>query len=262
MQPDIFETFGIRHLSASSINKWMGDRGAWVAQYLFKLKGEMGPAVWRGQAVEDGLTAYVKGANEDPYGFAERSFEAKAIGEADDLTQKHRELVAPMLTQAITAWEDAKLGRPLSTQIKTELWLDGIPVPVIGFCDFTMDGYCLDLKTTERLPGHGKPSTMHALQFAGYAAARKETTAKALYVTKTKHLFCELTADDIAEGVHEMTRRAHGLAKTLDAALSKAGDDINQAKMLAAEMCPPDLDSFYWSDGDFVRAQELIPAWG
>ena len=160
LHDSILEEFGIRHLSASSINKWMGDRGSWVAQYIYGLRGEMGPPVWRGSAVEAGLTAHVTKANTDPLEFARRTYandvfkkvhgpdfapenwqeEMESLCEADEAISKHYGLLEPMLDQAKIAWETEGLGQPVATQIKTTLWIDGVSVPVIGYADFVMDG--------------------------------------------------------------------------------------------------------------------------
>ena len=80
----LFEEFGVRHLSASALNKWTACRGAWVAHYLYGLKGSIGPAAWRGNAVEDGLTAYVTKADIAPLEFAMRTFEREALGDLDE----------------------------------------------------------------------------------------------------------------------------------------------------------------------------------
>ncbi|MEL6569375.1 MAG: hypothetical protein AAFQ22_13225 [Pseudomonadota bacterium] len=276
---NILEEYGIRHLSASSINKWMGDRGSWVAQYIYGIKGQMGPAVFRGSAVENGLTAYVTEANEDPLTFARRSYandifrqvhgedfqcsswqaEIEDICEADDVVAKHYGLIEAMLDQAKTAWDGEELGKPVATQIKTTLWIDGISVPVIGYADFVMDGYCLDLKTTERLPS--KPSHMHAIQATGYARARDEQYASLLYITGKKSAHYQLGLDEIRETHADMRQRALGLQSTLRAAYADARGDIAKAREIIAEMCPPDVDSFYWNDRELNEARERITAW-
>ena len=96
MPDKMFKAFEIDHLSASSINKWTGDRGAWVALYVFGLKGEVGPAAWRGGAVEDGLTAYVTRSNVDPLTYSMMTFERDAKGDLDEAVEKERQLIAPM----------------------------------------------------------------------------------------------------------------------------------------------------------------------
>ena len=248
----LFEDFGIRHLSASSLNKWSGCRGAWVAHYLYGLKGSIGPAAWRGGAVEDGLTAYVTKADIDPLEFAMRTFERDAQGDLDDAVDAERQLIKPMLEQAIAAWEEAGLDAPKSKQIKTECWFDGVHVPMIGYADYIMDGYTLDLKTTKRLPS--KPSFNHVLQVAGYAHARNEARADLLYVTGKKRIIHTVGPEEIEEAVADLHRRAIGLQETLKSAWLSAGGDIAKAKEQIARMCPPNADTFYWDDDSLAEA--------
>ena len=259
MPDKMFKAFEIDHLSASSINKWTGDRGAWVAHYVFGLKGEVGPAAWRGGAVEDGLTAYVTRSNVDPLTYSMMTFERDAKGDLDEAVEKERQLIAPMLEQAIVAWEEAGLGRPSTQQIRVETWLDGIDVPLIGFADYSMDGYCIDLKTTKALPS--SPRHDHTLQAAGYAHARHESRAALLYVTGKKRAIYELDRTQIDEALADLTRRARGLQNTLTAAWRSAGGDSNKARLKLAEMCPPNLDTFYWTDSEFLAARAQIEAW-
>lgn len=259
MPEEIFNAFNLKHLSPSSINKWTGDRGAWVAHYVFGLKGEVGPAAWRGRAVEDGLTAHVTAARVDPLAHAMNSFEQEAQGDLDESIEKERRLIAPMLDQAIARWEDTGLGRPLTQQIRVETWLDGVAIPLVGYADYVLDGYCIDLKTTKALPS--APRHDHILQAAGYARARREDKAKLLYVTAKKSGLYETDRDQIKDAIEDLTRRALGLQNTLKAAWTGAGGDPEKARLVLAEMCPPNLDSFYWTDADFARARSSIEAW-
>lgn len=259
MTRTIFSRFGIAHISASSLGKWTGDRGAWVAHYIFGLKGEAGPAAWRGSAVEEGLTAHVTEAAVDPLSHALMTFERDALGDMDDMVEKERALIAPMLSQSIIAWTDAALSRPITQQIRIETWLDGIDVPLIGFADFVMPGYCIDLKTTKALPSI--PRYDHILQASAYAHARREEKAVLLYVTGKKRIFHELSAKDIQLGVADLTRRARGLQTTLKAAWSQAQGHPGKARLRLAEMCPPNIDSFYWDPDDLAEARAKIAAW-
>jgi hypothetical protein len=48
-----FGTFGIEHLSPSSINLFVEDRAWWTARYILKVKDDVGPKAWCGSAVEE-----------------------------------------------------------------------------------------------------------------------------------------------------------------------------------------------------------------
>lgn len=256
----VFETFGVKHLSASALNKWQGCRGAWVAHYLFDIKGQVGPAAWRGTAVEAGLTAALVGTgNVDPLQQAMMAFENEAQGDADDAVDKQRELIPPFVEQAIAGWKEAGLDKPVTQQVRTELWFDGLDVPIIGYADFVMEGYTVDLKTTERLPS--KPSYNHTLQAAGYASARGEDSACLFYVTPKKSALYRLTAEDIASANRDMRRTAIGLQASLRAALYACDGDLSRAKATMAKMSPPNPDSFYWDDGSLAEALAIVQAW-
>src|SRR5688572_29614415 len=94
-----FEKHGIAHLSPSSLNEWMNDPLIWSIKYLGKHRDDYAPAAWRGQAVEDGLTAVLRGG--DGAGVAAATFEKNALGEASDEVEAERKLVGPILAQAI-----------------------------------------------------------------------------------------------------------------------------------------------------------------
>lgn len=258
-----FDALDIRHLSCSSLNRWQGCRGSWVAAYLYGLWGDEGPGLWRGKAVELGLDAFLKGNDRDySLAAAVREFENGAQGECDDgPVDKERASVEPMLDQCIEAWTD--LPTPRASQIKTELWLDGIDIPVIGYLDFAVerDGekFSIDLKTTHRCPS--SLSFNHGMQIASYAKARGEKRAGILYATTKKSAYYEIGEDEIARYISELTRRAHGLQSTLEAAYSRALLEGKNAKETLARMCPPDPDSFYWSEGSLATALENVTPW-
>lgn len=259
MPDNVFEFFKLGHLSPSSINKWTGDRGAWVAHYIFGIKASVGPAAWRGSAVESGLTAHLSPARADPFAQAMMTFERDAQGDLEDGVERERKLIAPMLEQATLAWKTLGLSSPITQQVRIETWLEGIHVPLIGFVDYSMEGYCLDLKTTKALPS--SPRHDHVLQAAGYAHARRESKAAVLYVTPKKHALYELDSAQIAHAVTDLRRRARGLQNTLSAAHESANGSLARARLQLAEMCPPNLDTFYWSEADFTAARSQIEAW-
>ena len=256
-----FEFFGIKHLSASSLNKWIGCQGAWVSHYVFGVKGEVGPAAWRGTAVEAGLEAAITthGGQVIPNVAAMDVFELEAGGEITDAIDKERANIEPMLAQAIDSWNRFGLPAPITQQAKTELWIDGLDVPIIGYADFVMDGYCIDLKTTLRLPS--SPRFNHVLQAAGYAQARGESMGKLFYVTPKKAALYAIHQEDIDNAMADVRRRALGLQRSLKLAMQEAVSNQEAAKSILAEMCPPDLDSFYWKPEEFAAAQAQIPAW-
>lgn len=248
------DRWGIKHLSPSSLNSWRDNPAAFVANYCFGFRSEeAAPAMWRGSACEGALSLYLY--SRDATAAAQKAvdlYELEAKGLADDDTEKQRQLV-PQIAQCVIAAADCEsLPKPIATQLRVEHRLDGFEVPIIGYPDFIFDGYCLDLKTTEKVPSK-KPNAMHAMQASFYAAARGERYAKLLYVSHTKHNLFVLDEMDIAENVRDLTR----LAKSIRAVLSKA-----LTKEELAEMCAPDFSHYRWSDEKLVsRVKSEIREW-
>lgn len=253
-----FQAFGIKHLSPSSVAKWNGERGAWVAHYIFKLRDDFGPAMWRGKAVEAGLERSLHRPSDDALDHAMQQFENDAQGLADDATDKERENIEPMLEQAIAAMPKLGCGPLVASQVKSEGWLDGVGVPLVGYPDFIFDGFCLDLKTTLRCPSEIRPD--HALQIAFYAHTRGEKRADILYVTPKKSAHFVMTKLEISEAIETLRKRARSIETTLYAADAAAHHSGRQPEDVLAEMCAPDFSSFYWSDA--LRQQAVsVPAW-
>ena len=164
-----------------------------------------------------------------------------------------------MLNEAVRAWDQNGLGVPITQQVRTELWLDGLEVPIIGYADYILDGFCLDLKTTLRCPS--SPRFNHALQISGYAKARSEDRGGLFYVTPKKSAIYMIGQEEIDRSIADVHRRALSVQTSLRMAMDQSNGSVNSAKHLLAQMCPPDLDSFYWSDAGFAAAQSQIPAW-
>lgn len=206
-----FAKHGIAHLSASSLNLWREHPGLWATKYLAGVRDEDSPAAWRGKAVEDGMAAMLRG--HDPAGVSMNTFEANAVGDACDEVEAERKLIAPMLKQ-VAAWTPA--APLIATQLKVEHWMDGVPVPVIGYLDFVFeDGLILDLKTTKACPS--SPRAGHLRQVALYRAARANSPGALLYVTHAKHALYSVGDNEAAEAINQL--RADALS--LEAFLSR-----------------------------------------
>jgi hypothetical protein len=235
---NVFERHGIKHLSASSLNLYKAQPSLWVGKYLLKWKDEVGPAAWRGSAVEAGLDRILYPFETDgktPIEVAMERFELDAQGELDDgKIDKERESIAAMVEQAkeaVQGW-----GVPTARQFKVETWIDGIDVPLIGYCDYSFDGFVSDLKTTHRLPS--TPQGNHVAQVAGYWKATGKAQ-RIIYATTKKHAVYEVAEEELAAGWADLTRAAYSLRHML----RKASDGNDALQFFA-----PDFDSFYWAD--------------
>jgi len=241
-----FEKHGIKRLSPSSLNLWQGEPAFWVLKYLHGMKDDVGPAAKRGTAVEAGLDHWLAGNRDLQFcqKAAHDNYLLNTGGLADDAHEKEREAINPMLEQATAAiGSGVKL---LARQVAIETWLEGIEVPVIGFCDYVLeDGAIIDLKTTHRLPSSPKPD--HMRQVAIYAQAR-QAPVSLLYVTPRKFSRMHVPAEACQEAIADITRVAKSLRSILHAA--KSAND-------AAQFVAPDYSKFYWSTETTSKGKEI-----
>lgn len=247
MQPDPFEKHGIKHISASSLNLYKAQPALWCGKYLLGWKDDVGPAAWRGSAVEAGLDLALYDRSAPFEAVAAKAFERfdlDAMGEVTDKIDKEREAIPAMVQQAFAAaggW-----GIPNARQFKIEAWIDGIPVPVIGYVDYKYDTFLADLKTTHRLPS--EPQGNHAAQVAGYWKATG-LPPRLLYATSKKAAVYELTPEQ-CEAAWDDLRRA---AFALQSMLRKVSDGTEALSIFA-----PDFDSFYWADATKAACMEAL----
>lgn len=241
-----FEKHGIKRLSPSSLNLWQGEPAFWVLKYLHGMRDDAGPAAKRGTAVEAGLDHWI-GGNRD-LAFCQKAahdnFLLNTGGQADDAHEAERSAISPMLEQATAAIGSGV--RLLARQVAIETWLDGIEVPVIGYCDYVLeDGSIIDLKTTHRLPSSPKPD--HLRQVAIYAQAR-QAPVSLLYVTPRKFSRMHVPAEACQEAIEDIRRVARSLRTVL--AMSDTPKD-------AAEFVAPDYSKFYWSTETTSKGKEI-----
>ncbi len=127
----------------------------WCLRYLFGLKDEAGPFAWRGRAMEAGVDAIVldDADDHDAIERAKHAFETEAQGEISPEIDKERRAIPGMVRQAAEVFR--QLGEPEARQQKVEVWLEGIEVPIVGYCDYVYPTFCVDLKTIHAAGGSG-----------------------------------------------------------------------------------------------------------
>ncbi len=205
-----FERFNISHLSPSSLNLWRSAPGIFALRYIAGMKDGGNAAMWRGNAVETGLAALLRG--ETPFealDAAHMNFDLNAMGVIDEANEPERALIGPMLAQC-AKWEaPSDLN---ATQLKIEYWLGSTPIPVIGYIDLCFDGIDVDLKTTKALPS--APRFDHIRQVSLYRAARAKSGGL-LYITAKKHAYYEVTDEMMDEALMEMEASALSLQNFL-----------------------------------------------
>ena len=212
-----FDAHGIDHLSASSLNLWMANPREWAVRYLAKQEAEEpDPALWRGSAVEAGLTCWLRGGSvEQAQAAAGDSFELNALGDLSDAAEAERALVRLMLDRACRWTAPADFA---ASQLRINHWFDDVPVPLVGFLDFAFAADIdVDLKTTRACPS--QPRGNHVRQVALYRAARRRRGGL-LYVTAKKLAYFEIDDADTQAALDDL----HAAALSLTEFLAKVGD--------------------------------------
>lgn len=185
-----FARHGIEHLSPSSLNLWRENPGIWALRYLKRVKDEGSAAMWRGTAVENGLVALLRGVPlDEACTLAETNYLQNSQGEIGD----EHDLIAPMVKEC-AKWQPPAIF--LATQIKVEYFFDAIPIPIVGYVDFSFIETDTDLKTTKACPSTPRPD--HIRQVSLYRAARQKAGGL-LYVTPKKHVYFDIP-DDLFNG--------------------------------------------------------------
>jgi hypothetical protein len=270
MSTNAFEKHGIEHLSASSLNLARHSLALWTIRYLKDVKGRSNMPMYAGIAVENAVSCGLFNPNmpvSECVHIAVDGFKRKtALGGFDpDQRQAKLEEIAGrepegrkkgfdgMVANALNVLRDYGMpDRPEDgkRQHKVEVYLDGIPVPVIGYKDFVFDhhGLDIDLKTTARMPSD--MSADHQLQGAVYWQASGNRSQRFCYVTKADCKTLELTPEAAREAIKTATGIAHCLQRFLS--LSDDPDEL-------ANLTIPDYSTFRWDDITIGAAREI---WG
>jgi hypothetical protein len=224
-----FEKHGIGHLSPSSLNLFIAQPGIWAWRYLARQKEASNERMLRGNAVEAGFVAALRGAEwAEALDHAHSVFWVNFCAESPEAIEQGR-LIEPMLKQCLAWPAPSDLN---AAQIKVEHWFDDVPVPVMGYVDLAFEGTDIDLKTTMRCPS--KPDNSHVRQVSLYRAARNKPGGL-LYVTDKKHAYFDVTDEMMAKGLEEFSDAARRVTKLLGA--FEKPDDI-------LAILPIDYDDF------------------
>lgn len=239
-----FEKHGIRHLSASSLALYRNEPALWVTRYLFGIKDSVGPAAWRGSAVEAGVDwSLMRPDDPHPVAMAKafERFELDAQGDLSDDVAKARAEIAPILEQAVALLRPK--GMPTARQLKIEYRVEGIDVPIIGYVDYVYPDELIDLKTTLRMPS--EVSFDHAAQVAVYHGATGKTPWLAYATPKKAEL---KPVADLEAALWPIIRSARAVQSMLARAETKED---------AAAMFCPQFDNFRWDETTIKAAKEL-----
>lgn len=236
----------ISHLSFSSIAKFRAAPAVWCVSYLYGVKGDAGPAAWRGTATESAvdMALFTPDATEDALiARAAATFEQNAQGEASEDIEKERKALPDFVRQAAALLKP--LGQPTARQLRIEARFDGVPLPIVGYVDYLWADTLTDLKTTWRMPAEPRPD--HVAQGGLYARETKKAPSLA-YVTPKKAEMKPIAEDQWRAELAHLERAARSLCN----ALARFDTPRDMAMVYA-----PDFSSFYWDDATKAKAMEI-----
>jgi len=261
-----FETFQIKHLSPSNINKFIAAPDAWVASYIYKIHFPGGWAMHQGSAVESGVEYGVYNPDADVEECVEIATQSLIKGPfllagTEEQLTKRRPIVRQMVETALEQLRP--LGVPTLPPRGNRQWKISVPVNLpdggtidaVGYLDFRYPNVVIDLKTTATAPS--RLSLAHAIQGTIYQLAIAKETGKRvpmkfLYVLRRKKdpfIWIELTEADSEEALAVIRHNVKSMFNILSRSRTK--DEVR-------DLVPHDPSSFYWSDAEYQRHRFLL----
>lgn len=236
-------------VSPSQINLFLTEPAIWVMNRLWKVYGDMGPAAWRGTAVEKGLEAILvhNRSYEDAIKWANTVFKEEAKGYAGEDLEAESSLIEPMLKQAINLF--LPIDGLQRTQVKLEGEIHG--VLVTGIMDFVYEDFVIDLKTTKRCPSAIENiSSEHMTQLAIYRLLSHKKQRIAYATDKKGAIY-----DPPDSSLNRLERRIIPAIKAMKRAWDISFDEGDEE---VAILYPPrDMSSFYWNEKTRMEANKI-----
>ena len=254
MNNNPFDTFGIEHLSNSSISLFISNPAKWVLNYLHKIKSLMNAAMLRGTVTDHEIGRQAT----EPLPMAEsiqrailefdttvKQLKKEKAFEIDDAKElKEKQNLAKYLELAIPHYKN--LGKA-NHQQKIELQLEEIPVPIIGFCDFTFPelGIVRDLKTTAKKPSEIPDSVNRQLSI--YSTALEYVPlVDYVVVNQSRQEVITMEVHDVDKWMSQVKGAAIAMQNLL------ALGDLHEI----TSMMYPDLSDWMWSDYEIKQIIE------
>lgn len=233
-----FETHGIKHLSASSLNTWAAEPAMWVLQKLAGKQTPAGFAAHRGTASESGIVAGLLNPDipiVEAQQIALEQYDTLSGFSKNPKAVKERAAIPGIVEQGIKKLRPA--GIPDEIQQRIDVTLPDIPVPFMGFVDLgwtRKHGIRLDIKSKIRMPSDIEQA--HRRQVALYIHGTNNT-GRVAYFTPTQEMVFAL--EDAPRYVEELRQIAIRMQNWLS-----LSDD--REKLIRS--CVPNYNSFYWAD--------------
>lgn len=258
-----FDAWGIKHLSASSLNAYISEPAIWVLKYVYGFKSD-NAAMFRGSAVEKALCDSLRQNTgvEDCVSVAEFLFDSECervkfpLGHPD--VEKERSAIRPMIESGYAGLIPlAEEGMEFQKKIEIDL---GVGVPLIGYIDI-LGSKVLELKTTLRMPSD-KDQVKHSHWRQGSIYAVHEgKPAEIVYISPPVKSgahkgFKMFPVENPEQYVNELRRAAVSLKRVLAAALTEDQPDRNTLQ----EFIVPDFDRFFWDEEAKAKALEVWAA--
>ena len=226
-----------RH-SPSSLNLFSSSPSMFVLEKIIGVRQPGSAPMYRGVAVEDGVTAGLMDLNkpvEDCVAVAHKKYDTITALSGDKRREEYRTTIGDMVKSSLD--ELRPYGVPSHCQQFVSWTPDGLKFPIVGYLDYRWEqhGIVVDLKTTENLPSSIK--VPHARQVALYASTVGDNIdARLTYCTPKKRATYQL------ENTREHLSALVQIAKRCEAFLA-----LSEDPKFFTEIIVPDLDSFYWN---------------
>lgn len=225
----------VRH-SPSSLNTFAASPALFVLEKLIGIRQPGNAPMYRGTAVEDGVTHGLMNPGapvSECVAVAFKKYDTITALSTDARREDYRATIPDMVGSALS--ELRPYGIPSHCQGFVEWKPEGLRFPIVGYFDYHWDEHnvTVDLKTTEKLPSAVKVS--HARQVSLYVTSNN-ADPRIAYVTPKKH------ATYRVDNIDAHRKALHAMALKCEAFLSLSDDP---KKFLSITL--PDIDSFYWS---------------
>lgn len=225
----------IRH-SPSSLNLFAASPALFVLEKIIGIRQPGSAPMYRGIAVEDGVTHGLLNPDASLDQCCEVAFtkyDTISALSPDRRREDYREDIRGMVESALG--ELRPYGIPSQTQGFVEWRPEGLKFPVVGYFDYHWSDHnvTVDLKTGEKLPSAVK--VPHARQISLYVTSNN-ANARISYVSPKKRATYQV------ENIDEHRKALHQMAIRCEAFLALS-DDPEFFKSITL----PDLDSFYWT---------------